>query len=574
MANESARNGSSISAESVPEAQLTSRRRLSVIWVIPIVAAIIAGWLVYKAYSEQGPKVEISFGTADGVEAGKTKIKYKDVDVGTVETVTIAEDLSHIKVSAEMAVGTKDFLRENTRFWIVKPRVGVGGVSGLGTLISGAYIAIDPGDGEPVESFEGVEEPPLIGSDVPGTSFVLRASTLGSISRGAPIYYRGVEVGQVLGYELDEEGSDLIVHIFVGSPHDKLVTDNTRFWNASGIRVGTDGGGVQLDVASLQSILVGGIQFDTPVSGVASPPAQDGHEFALFPDRESINQAQIKRKVPFLTYFDGSIRGLSAGSTVEFRGIRLGTVTDISLRADPSSGKVEIPVALVLEPDRLMGIDQDISEQEDQSNEQIYSNFSSFVERGLRAQLETANLITGDLYISLEFHKDVPPAELGMDDTYPVIPSVPTQLEALTASVDSVLKQIANLHLDQLVDNINTTVLALKDTYAGDDAKQSFDNLDKTMASVEALVSELQGEVPPLMGDLKQAAADASSALNQARTTLANANDIVASDSPIIYDLGQTLSELRGAARSIRVFADYLERQPDALIRGRGVNSR
>lgn len=572
MSEASDANNPDVSQPTPPEAALASRRRLSVIWMIPIVAAVIAGWLVYRSYAELGPTIEIAFNTADGVEAGKTKVKFKDVDVGTVESVSISDDLSHILLTAEMAKGAENYLRDNTRFWIVRPRIGVGGVTGLGTLISGAYIAIDPGDGEPAYSFTGTEEPPLIGSDVPGTSYVLRAPTLGSIARGAPVYFRGVEVGQVSGYELDEDGRELIVHIFVRAPHDGLVRDNTRFWNASGIRLATSGGGVELEIASLQSILMGGIEFDTPVSALDNQPAEEGHEFALYSSERNVEQTEFARQVPFLTFFDGSLRGLSPGAPVEFRGIRIGSVTDISIRSDLMDGRIQIPVALVLEPDRLIALDE--TDTDELSDAEIYENMARFVRRGLRAQLETANLLTGDLLVSLEIHNNVPPTELDMNDTYPVIPTVPTDLEALTASLDTVLKQVANLQLDELSTNLNKTVLAIEETYAGPEAREAFTTLETTMSDLQGLIGALRGEVPPLLVELRSAAESASSALSQARSTLVNANGVVSADSPLRYDLAQTLSELRGAARSIRVFADYLERHPDALIRGRGAGAR
>ncbi len=556
----------------IPEATLTSRRRLSVIWIIPLIAAIIAGWLVYRSYAERGPQVEISFNSADGVEASKTKIKFKDVDVGTVNSVTISEDLSHIRITAEMVKGSENLLRENTRFWIVRPRVGVGGVSGLSTLVSGAYIAIDPGEGGERSEFTGIEEPPLIGSDVPGKSFVLKAPTLGSIARGAPIYYRGIEVGQVLGFELDEDARDLVVHIFVRSPHDALVSENTRFWNASGIRVVTSGSNIELDIASFQSILIGGIEFDTPVTSRTNDPAAEGHEFALYSNRQSVDQAEFARRVPFLTFFDGSLRGLKPNAPVEFRGIRVGTVTDISIRVDRADKTIRIPVALELEPGRLIAVSD--TTEEDLTDEQIYRNMDDLVQRGLRAQLETANLLTGDLFVSLEFHQDLRTASLNMDDTHPVIPSIPTQLEALTEYIDSMLKQVSSLNFDELAQSINRSVTAIEGTLSGAETQQVVSNVTETIAELRTLLGALNSDLPPLMVDLRQAADAATSTLEQAQTTLGNANGMVSTESPLRYDLAQTLVELRGAARSIRVFADYLERNPDALIRGRGVSGR
>src|SRR3954465_10287030 len=206
------------SASDLPEAEIKKRRGISIVWLIPLVAALIGAFLAYKAYTSQGPTITISFQTAEGLEAGKTKIRYLDVEVGTVQSVVIGTDLKHILVTAEMVAGAEHYLRQDTTFWIVKPRIGVGGVSGLGTLLSGAYIGLAPGKGDAARKFAGLEEPPPISANVPGREFVLTTPALGSLSPGAPIYYRGIDIGQVMAYRLNEGATQLDVQIFVKEP--------------------------------------------------------------------------------------------------------------------------------------------------------------------------------------------------------------------------------------------------------------------------------------------------------------------------------------------------------------------
>src|SRR3954454_2123748 len=245
-----------------PEAAVKrGRRRFSVVWLVPLVAAVIAVWLAVTTLREKGPTVSVAFKTAEGLEAGKTKVRYKDIEVGTVEDVRLSGDLKGVVAVAELRKEVEPFVTEGPRWWVVRPRVGASGVSGLGTLISGAYIGLDPGRGRRTLSFTGLEEPPPIASDVPGRRFALHADSLGSVDQGSPVYYRGLRVGQVLGRTLDENRPSFTFTVFVDAPHDRLVRDTSRFWNASGIDLSVGASGVELATESLQTILAGGLAF-------------------------------------------------------------------------------------------------------------------------------------------------------------------------------------------------------------------------------------------------------------------------------------------------------------------------
>ena len=531
----------------LPEVEVKKRRGISLVWLIPLVAGAIAIWLAYTTLQEKGPQITVMFDNAEGLEAGKTQVKYRNVEVGLVDEVALSEDLSHIVVTASLDKTMEPHMKEGTRFWIVRPRVGFGGVSGLGTLLSGAYVELDPGEGQPAHDFVGLAEPPPITSEVPGTQFVLRTDKLGSIGRGAPLYYRSIRVGQVLGYELAEDKRGLTVKVFVDAPNDQLVRPSSRFWNASGVNVSVGADGVDVAMELLEALLAGGIAFDTPDIDQPGEPAAAGTAFPLFASLRAVTEAGFTQHIPYLVHFDGSVRGLRAGAPVEFRGIRVGTVTDVRLEIDAKQDTVRIPVTLEIEPQRF-GVERGAGEQR-------YVVMAALVERGLRAQLKSGNLLTGELMIDLDFHPDSPPAKLDRSGTYPEIPAVPAQLEALEASVTAVLSKLAALPLPDLVADLRQTIQGVEAMVSSPDTKQAVAALTQAAVRLDGLIATLDQGLGPLFV--------------QAQSTLASADGLVGAKSQARYDLNALLKELTGAARSIRVFADYLERHPDALIRGK-----
>lgn len=539
---------SALERDELPEVEVRKRRGISLVWLIPLVAGAIAIWLGYTTLQEQGPTITITFDNAEGLEAGKTQVKYRNVEVGLVDQVGLSDDLSHIVITADLDKSMTAHMKEGTQFWIVRPRIGFGGVSGLGTLLSGAYVEFDPGNGRPTLDFVGLPEPPPLTSRVPGTQFVLRTDRLGSVGRGEPVYYRNIPVGKVLGYELAENKQDLVINVFVDAPSDQLVRPDSRFWNASGVNVSVGADGVDVAMESLEALLAGGIAFDTPDIDQPGEPAAAGTAFPLYASFRAVTEAGYTEKIPYLVYFDGSVRGLRAGAPVEFRGLRVGSVTDVRLDIDPEQNSVRIPVTLEIEPQRF-GIGRGPKDV------QPYAIMAVLVERGLRAQLTSGNLLTGELLVDLDFHPDSPPAKLDRGGTYPEIPSVPAQLEALTASVSGVLTKLAALPLPQLVDDLRQTVQGIDAVVNSADTKQAIVALSQAATRLDTLIGTLDQRLEPLFV--------------QAQATLASADGMVGANAPLRYDLNSLLKELTGAARSIRLFADYLERHPDALLRGK-----
>ena len=548
-----------------PDAVVKRRRGISLVWVIPIVAALIGGFLAYRAYTERGPTITLTFRTAEGLEAGKTKLRYLDVEVGTARSVAIAPDLKHVIVTAEMVPGAEAYLREQTTFWIVKPRIGVGGVSGLGTLLSGAYIGLAPGEGASTRAFTGLEEPPPIDANQAGRRYTLTASSLGSISRGAPVLYRGLDIGQVLDHELLPDGRGLDISIFVRAPYDDLVRTTSRFWDASGISVSTGASGIEVQVGSLQSLIIGGIEFDTALGTGPGEIADAGTRFPLYPNKGALAQAQFTQQIPFLVYFDGSVRGLSPGAPVEFRGITVGRVTSVALRFDPATAKIRIPVGIEIEPQRL--VPGGFTKEELAGND--HRRMAELVKRGLRAQLQSGNLLTGELFVDLTFAPDAPPAELDTTGPVPVIPSVPATMEALQASVTAILNKVAALPVEQLVASLTKTAAGLEAIVNAPDIQAAAKSLGETMAVAQQTLGRIDAGATPLLGSVTAAATSASATLRQAQTTLASIQRTVGSGSVLTDNAKSVMQELSRAARSIRVFADYLDRHPEALLRGK-----
>jgi paraquat-inducible protein B len=525
--------------EDVPDAVVRTRRRFSIVWVVPLVAALIGGWLAYKALSERGPTITITFESAEGLEAGKTKIKYKDVEIGLVESVGLSEDLSHILVTAELVKEAEEWLSENTRFWIVRARVAAGQVSGLGTIFSGVYIAVDPGGGgKRTRVFKGLEIPPIVTTDSPGRHFLLKAERLGSLDIKSPVYFRQIKVGQVVARELERDGQSVNIKIFISAPHHELVRKNTRFWNASGVEVSVDASGIKVSTESLVTIMIGGIAFDTPAGLKSIPPAEEGETFVLHESRKKSFKKVYLKKTQWLLNFDSSVRGLNVGSPVEFKGIKIGEVTNINLEFDRKKLAFSVPVLIEIEPGRLAIVGEETTEKS--------KALEILVKKGLRAQLKMGSLLTGQLYVNLDIHPEAPLRKIIYGAEYLEFPTLPTSIEEITSDVTRIVDRLEKLPLEEI----------------GNELRVAMQHLSKTMAHLEALTQNLDKEVAP----------GATAALRHAEKTLTKVDRLLDAESPMGHEMKNALKELAGAARSIRTLSDYLERHPEALIRGKGTS--
>ncbi len=543
------------------EVDIRERSRLSAVWIVPLVALLVAGWLVWTTLGAKGPEITIRFRSAEGIEPGKTTVRYKAVEVGKVTAIQIAADLSHVLVSAELTEGAERLLAEDSRFWVVRPRIGAGGVSGLSTLVSGAYIEVDPGKGARADEFVGLEEPPLVLSDEPGRQFILRAEALEGITRGSPIYYRDIEVGEVLGHKLAADGREVEIIAFVEAPFDRLVRADSRFWNTSGIEIGTGAAGFYFRMQSVQAMLTGGIAFGEG----RGEPAAEGTRFPLYASYAEMRDSQLADAREYLVYFDGSLRGLEPGAPVEFRGIEVGRVVDVSPRIDYDTGEVRIPVRLAILPERFAPLGP-----RGEPRRPPEGFVERLVARGVRAQLKTANFLTGELVVDLDIHPDAPAAELGMEDGVPVIPSVPSELETITSSLADLLTELSNLPLEELIADFRTLLGDIDRLLGNPELAGLPAALGAAADRLASVAAALEAEVPPTAAALRRAAERADVAVGEATRLFREAREVLDPDSRLYQSVTRMTRETARAARAVRLLAEYLERNPQALIRGRG----
>ncbi len=519
-----------------PQVEKASNWLPSLVWLVPLLAALIGIGLVAKSYFDEGPTVTVSFRNGEGLEAGKTKVKYKDVEVGLVRAISLSADLSKVLVTIDMNKGARRFIAADSRFWVVKPRVGASGVSGLDTLLSGAYIGVDAGKSEETShEFTGLEKLPQVAGDQKGTQYTLHGETLGSIDAGSPVFYRRIPVGQVMGYELENNGQGVAVKVFVNAPYDQYVGKNTRWWHASGVDLQLDSGGFKLNTQSVAAMLIGGIGFESVTGRKPDTVAAAGSEFPLAADQSSAMREQDGAPITTVFYFNQSLRGLSPGAPIDFRGIVLGEVRSVGVEFDPVKKDFRMPVTVDMYPSRLgRSFQETVTDEKDRNAGPLV--LERMVSHGLRGQLRTGNLLTGQLYIALDFFPNAAQAKLDMN-AYPLeVPTVPNALDELQAQIASIARKLDKVPFDQIGNNLR-------------DSLKSADTLFKKVDS--QLVPELQ------------------STLGEARQTFGAAQQVLQQDSPVQSDLRTALQQMTQTLQSLNELSDYLQRHPESLIRAK-----
>ena len=526
----------------LPRPRVVRRREWlpSLIWLIPIVAALVGITLVARILLERGPEVVLTFKTAEGLEAGKTAVKYKDVQIGLVTHLRLARDRSHVRVLVQFNKDAKGFTAADSRFWVVRPRLDTSGISGLNTLLSGAYIGADAGVSQDTAGeFTGLETPPIVTRDDSGKQFLLRANDVGSLDVGSPVYFRRIKVGQVAAYELDGDGRGVTMRVFVNSPYDKFVGMNTRFWQASGIDAQLSASGFTLRTQSLATILLGGIAFQAP-DDTMGPVAKENAAFALAQDEAAAMKEPDGPSQPLLMYFNQSLRGLTPGAPVDFRGVVIGEVKSIGVEFDRAEREFRMPVLVQVYPDRLR---RRAGESGTESRATQQERLRFLAEKGLRAQLRNGNLLTGQVYVALDFFPKAPPARIDVTKNPIELPTIANSLDEIQSQVQEIASKLNKVPYEQIAADLRTTLASL----------------NKTLASTEQAVTRINTDLTP---ELAAAMKDVRKTVNSAERTLAD-------DSPLQQDMRQTLRELTRAAGSVRVLTDYLERHPESLLRGK-----
>lgn len=531
-----------IDLDNIPEAAIVPKKRMrfSVVWIIPIVAALVAIGIAVQRILSEGPTITIVFKAAEGVEAGKTFVKYNDVNIGEVKTVRLSADFTKVVVTAKIDKSAEGLIVEDAEFWVEKPRVTLSGVSGIGTLLTGNFIGLKMGKSKrPRHNFIGRDVPPAITMDQPGRIFILQADNLGSVGIGSPLYYRRLNVGQVIGYDLAGDGKALHIKIFVNAPYDKYVTNETRFWEASGIDVTMGASGINVDTQSVVSMLVGGIAFETPSLLKELKPADANAAFTLFRNRATAMAEHETVITPYVLYFNESLLGLSVGAPVTYRGLPVGEVTAVGLEYDQAKDFIHPRVDIQLYPARFMAHVKKSAALEEQARSESGRHvfMQKLIDKGVRAQLRSGNILTGQLYVAFDNFRGVPKVKIDWTKTPAELPVMPSGLEDLKTKINDVLARIDKIPLNAI----------------GEDMK-------KLLAGLDGMVKRVDREVLP---ELKTTLDALKHVLKSTDATL------VGKDAPAQQEMREALQEVRRAAQAVSGLVDYLERNPEALVRGK-----
>lgn len=543
----------------LPQARVEPRKGLhvSVVWIIPILAAVIAVGIAVQRIMSEGPTITIVFKSAGGVEAGKTVVKYKDVVIGQVKTVQLTRDFSRVEVTVKVAKSAAGLIVEDAKFWVVEPRVTLGGISGLGTLLSGNYIGFEAGKSRKKQHrFVGLETPPMITTDQPGRQFMLKAADLGSLGIGSPIYYHRLKAGEVVAYNLEGDGKTVMIKIFINEPYEKYVVRETRFWNASGLDVSVSASGMEVHTQSVISLLAGGLAFDMPPFASKAEPAPADTIFTLYSDQVTAMKKPESIAAHYVLFFNESLRGLSVGAPVTLLGLPVGEVSDVGIDYDPKTMNIRGRVEIVSFAERVTA---HLRRQQAgagnalmHSEEQRQTLMRKLVEdRGLRAQLRSGSLITGQLYVAFDYFPDAPKVKINWNSERVELPVMSSTAHDIEAKLTNIITKLDKLPYEEI----------------GQDLKKSLASLDQMLKDADNALKHIDGELTPALkatlDKLHDAIASADRVLKSTDATL------VSRDAPVQQELHGALKEIAGAARSLRLLTDYLERHPEALIRGK-----
>lgn len=522
----------------------TRRFSVSLVWIVPIVAVLVGLSLVIHRTMQEGPTITLTFKTGAGLTANKTEVKYRSVVIGHVSEVALSDDQKSVNATVKLDKQAEGFTREDSQFWVVRPRIGAGGVSGIDTLLSGDYVGADIGQSNTrAKHFTGLENPPPITYGEPGKRFTLHAPDLGSVDIGSPVYYRKIPVGQVVAYALDADGKGVNIEVFIHAPNDAYVTENTRFWNASGVDVNVGANGVSVKTESLSTLIVGGIAFRAPEYSPNDSPAAEDKTYELFADQQTALAPPNGKAQYFTLRFDQALRGLKVDAPVEFLGVEIGRVVSVNLDFDEVKRSFPINVGIVVYPQRLGQAHVKMLKVLKHNPDDIAASaklFSTFVDNGLRAQARSGNLLTGQLYIALEFFPKAPKAEFDLNARPIAIPTIPGSLELLQEQLQAMVEKINKLPVERIASNLDSNLVELRKSLAQFNSK-TLPRVQDTLAHVSQ--------------------------------TLQSANSTLAEDSPQREKLTETLDELARMSRSLRELSDYLGRNPESLIRGRPANA-
>lgn len=536
-------DGKTPAPDELPQPEVRkSKLGFSLIWLVPIVAALVGISLMVSHALSAGPQISVTFLTAEGIEAGKTQVKYKNVVIGKVTTMRLSKDRTHISVVIDLEKDARAFATKGTRYWVVRPRIGASGVSGIDTLLSGAFIGADAGDSEDEKSdFTGLETPPAVTHGAPGRRFVLHSSDLGSLDIGSPVYYRRIQVGRIVSYELDKDGKGVSLQLFIDGPNDRFVTKDARFWNASGVDVSLGADGLKLNTQSIATVIAGGVAFQSAPGPHDETPADEMADFTLFNDQQTALAPPDGKPHYIRMRFEHSLRGLAPDAPVEFLGVKVGRVVSVNLDYDPVNKTFPVIVGAVVYPQRLGKADEKLrAAVGGTEEEQLPRILHGMVDHGLRAQARTGNLLTGQLYVAIDFDKKAPKVTFNEKASPLEVPTMAGDFDHLQEQISSIVDKVEKIPFDSIGKN-----------------------LDGSLQELHGTLKQVNTELLP----------EAKKTLQGVNKTVGTANDALSADSPLQQNITVTLEELQRTVRSVRAFTDYLGRHPESLLRGRGADA-
>ncbi|HEV3431915.1 MAG TPA: MlaD family protein [Paraburkholderia sp.] len=504
-------------------------------WQIPVLAAlVVTGVLAYQALT-RGPELCITFTTGEGLQVGKTRLRYRSVEVGRLEATRLSSDRTHVTAVVRLTGNAARLASCGTRFWVVRPRVDGASVSDIGTLVSGPYIAAEMSRStKACRNFIGLETPPVVSSSLDGTRFELRAASPGSLEAGSPVYFRRVQVGRVLGYTLGKNGDEVGIEVFVKAPFARYVTASSHWWRASAFDVRLNANGLRVDTSSLATILNGGVQFDSPDDTSKKAIANEGTRFPLGDSQSDAIALTQGFAAPVSLRFHESLRGLAVGAPVDFRGVELGEVVRIDVDRDLARGVFDMVATVNLYPDRLGRRYREALGQGDSSGGRAL--LRAMIEQGLRGQLRMGNALTGQRYIALDFFPHAPAVRFDVEHEPVELPTVPNAIEELQDQLSSIVTKLDRVPFDRIGNN-----------------------LQASLKNADTLFKSVNDQIVP----------QAQSTLGAAQQSFAAARATLQQDSPLQSDVHLALAQLKRTLASIDSLADYLERHPESLLWGK-----
>lgn len=528
----------------IHRAKTSPQTRLSPIWIVPIVAVVIGLWLVYDNYTSRGTLITLTMESAEGIEAGSTLIRSRNVEIGRVQSVRLSDDLSHAVMTARIQPDAEAMLREDSRFWVVKPRIGREGISGLGTVLSGAYIQLEPGQSETLQrEFAVSDTPPVAHSGQAGLQVSLVSQLGNSLRVGDPVSYQGYTVGRVEETRFDPDSRNMHHQVFIEEPYGQLVTDSTRFWTSSGIDFQLDANGVSVKVESLEALLGGGVTFGAPEDLPMGQPVEPNARFNLYPDENAAREGTFNRYLEYVLLVDDTVRGLSRGAAVEFRGVRIGTVAAVpwsfTAPQPDSRARFAIPVLIRIEPQRL-GIENSDIDLEEWDN-----RFMRLFDLGLRASLTNGSLLTGALFVDLNFQREL--ADEYVAETFSgrtVFPTVAGGFAQIQAQVTQLLDKLNALEIEPLLAGIDRNLQA---------SEGVLHEVREVSASINQLLNDPNTQA--IGGNL-------NATLEELRSTLQG----VSPTSPAYQELTTAIERLDRLMRDLQPLTRTLNENPRALL--------